>query len=192
MHCRFPSTFIAAASRLLTVAALFLAVFAGASHATPEQDDLFKALKAAPNQDEATLIENEIWKSWMAAGPTLDIRSKVKTAMELRDNYDLAGAKMLLDEVIFEAPEYSEGWNQRAFILFLQGDYEASLEDIERALRLEPRHFGALSGKGMILMTMGRMDLGQKVLREAVDIHPYLKERDMLLPENRPAKGVDL
>ncbi|MEP4767782.1 MAG: tetratricopeptide repeat protein [Roseibium sp.] len=192
MHHRFPSTFIAAASRLLTVVGLFLAVFAGTSHATPEQDDLFKALKTAPNQAEATLIENEIWKSWMAAGPTLDIRSKVKTAMELRDNYDLAGAKVLLDDVIVEAPDYSEGWNQRAFILFLQGDYEASLADIDRALELEPRHFGALSGKGMILMTLGRTDFGQKVLREAVDIHPFLKERNMLLPENRPAKGVDL
>lgn len=192
MKHRFPLLDFASTARLMVIAGLFLTAFSGFSHATPEQDDLFKALKTAPNQAEATLIENEIWKSWMAAGPTLNIRSKVKTAMELRDNYDLVGAKVLLDDVIVEAPEYSEGWNQRAFILFLQGDYEASLADIERALELEPRHFGALSGKGMILMTLGRTDLGQKVLRKAVDIHPFLKERNMLLPENRPAKGVDL
>ncbi|MEP5584445.1 MAG: tetratricopeptide repeat protein [Roseibium sp.] len=192
MHHRFPSLYLASTARFIVIAGLFLTAFSGYSNATPEQDDLFKALKTAPNQAEATLIENEIWKSWMAAGPTLDIRSKVKTAMELRDNYDLAGAKVLLDDVIVEAPDYSEGWNQRAFILFLQGDYEASLADIDRALELEPRHFGALSGKGMILMTLGRSDLGQKALRKAVDIHPFLKERNMLLPENRPAKGVDL
>ena len=106
--------------------------------------------------------------------------------MRMRGQYDFQGARDLLDEVIAEAPDYAEGWNQRAFVLFLQGNYEASLEDIDKTLALEPRHFGALSGKAMIFMTLGRVKLGQETLRQAVEIHPYdlaSGRRNSSLPE---------
>lgn len=160
----------------------------GAQQSDVERDALFAALKAAPDPTEAKRIENQIWESWIAAAPTDEVRSKVEKAMQRRSVYDFQGAKDILDEVVVEAPDYSEGWNQRAFVSFLQGNYEDSLADIEKALELEPRHFGALSGQAMIFMTMGRMQLGQKALREAVKIHPYLKERGLLVEE----KGQDL
>ncbi|MCV0428287.1 MAG: tetratricopeptide repeat protein [Roseibium sp.] len=171
---------------------LFLG-FAGPLHATTapqatEHDALFEALKNAPNEAEAQLIENNIWMAWLDAAPTAKIRSKLDTAMQRRGQYDFQGARELLDEVVNDAPDFAEGWNQRAFVFFLQGNYEASLEDIERTLALEPRHFGALSGRAMIYMTMGRVQLGQDSLREAVKIHPYLKERNMLIEP----KGLDL
>ncbi|MDN3720063.1 tetratricopeptide repeat protein [Roseibium salinum] len=146
------------------------------------------AEKKAANEEEARKIEDDIWHSWLDAAPTPEIREKIDTAMRRRDSYDFQGAKDLLDEVVEEVPDYSEGWNQRAFVLFLQGNYEASLEDAERALALEPRHFGALSGKAIILMTLGRVQPAQEALRQAVEIHPFLKERHMLIePE-----GVEL
>ncbi|MEM9632184.1 MAG: tetratricopeptide repeat protein [Pseudomonadota bacterium] len=179
------------------LAAVFVCLFAvigntsSVSHAASppkDRDALFEALKNAPNEAEAQLIENDIWMSWLDAAPSAEIRSKLDTAMQRRNVFDLQGAKELLDDIVEQAPGYSEGWNQRAFVYFLQGNYEASLEDIERALALEPRHFGALSGKAIIFMTMGRVQLGQKVLRKAIKIHPYLKERNLLIePE-----GMDL
>jgi tetratricopeptide (TPR) repeat protein len=172
----------------VVLAALGAAFLSFSALAASDRDALFDALKNAPSEIEAEKIEDEIWKSWLAEAPTADIREKVDTAMERRDSYDFQGAKTLLDQVVEEAPGYSEGWNQRAFILFLQGDYEASLEDIERTLALEPRHFGALSGKALIFMTLGRIKLGQEVLRKAIAIHPFLKERDMLIEP----QGVDL
>ena len=48
-------------------------------------------------------------------------------------------------------------------------------------LALEPKHFGALAGKARILMRQGRVSLGQKALREAIDIHPWIAERTMLI-----------
>ncbi|MHA7777482.1 tetratricopeptide repeat protein [Roseibium sp. M-1] len=158
------------------------------AEATPEQDNLFEALKNATNEEEASKIEDAIWRSWLDQAPTPEIRQKVDSAMRKRGSYDFAGAKELLDDVVSEAPDYSEGWNQRAFILFLQGNYEDSLVDIEKALALEPRHFGALSGRAIIFMTLGRVQLGQEALKEAIEIHPFLKERDMLI---KP-QGVDL
>lgn len=171
-------------------AVFFLGLLAAAApvHATSEQDSLFEALKNATNEEEAGRIEDAIWRSWLDAAPSPEIRGKIDSAMRKRGAYDFQGAKELLDDVVSEAPDYSEGWNQRAFILFLQGNYEASLEDIDRALALEPRHFGALSGRAIILMTLGRVQLGQEALKEAVEIHPFLKERDMLI---KP-QGVDL
>ncbi len=170
------------------LALLALLALALPAPAMPERDALFEALKNAPSELEAEKIENEIWKSWLEAAPTPEIQAKLEEGMHRRNVYDFQGAKDLLDEVIAEAPDYPEGWNQRAFVLFLQGNYEDSLEDIERALELEPRHFGALSGKAMIFMTLGRVKLSQKALREAVRIHPYLKERNMLIQPG----GVDL
>jgi tetratricopeptide (TPR) repeat protein len=175
------------------VAALWaFTTYVGVASSSPqlsnEQDSLFGALRTAPNEAEAQRIENDIWMSWLEAAPTPEIRTKLDTAMQKRGVYEFQSAKELLDDVVEEAPDYSEGWNQRAFILFLQGNYEASLEDIERVLDLEPRHFGALSGRAIIFMTMGRVDLGQKALREAMEIHPFLKERGMLIEQ----KGLDL
>ena len=104
-------------------------------------------------------------------------------------------ALRLLDEVVTAAPGYAEGWNQRAFIRFLKDDLDGSLEDIDRTLELEPKHFAALAGKAMILMRQGRMELGQAALRRAVEIHPWLKERSMLIPapgEVVPGPGRDI
>lgn len=167
---------------------LGLVWFTVASYAENARDALFDALKNAPSEAEAEVIENDIWRSWLEAAPSPNLQAKLETAMRMRGQYDFQGARDLLDEVIAEAPDYAEGWNQRAFVLFLQGNYEASLEDIDKTLALEPRHFGALSGKAMIFMTLGRVKLGQETLRQAVEIHPYLKERSMLIAP----KGVDL
>ncbi|WP_428640895.1 tetratricopeptide repeat protein [Roseibium sp.] len=176
-----PDGFAAPLLRLPALLVLCLSLLAAPAGATTEQDTLFEALKNAPNEAEARKIEDDIWYSWLDAAPTADIRQKVDDAMRRRGAYDFKGAKELLDQVVVEAPDYSEGWNQRAFILFLQGNYEASLEDIERTLALEPRHFGALSGRAIIFMTQGRVKLGQKALKEALAIHPFLKERSMLI-----------
>jgi len=173
---------------LLVLALLGVAAQMQPASAASDKDALFDALKNAPSEQAAEQIENEIWKAWLESAPAPELQVKVETAMQRRNVQDFQGAKKLLDEVTQAAPDYSEGWNQRAFVLFLQGNYEASLEDIERTLELEPRHFGALSGRAMIFMTLGRVKLGQKALREAVAIHPFLKERDMLIQP----QGVDL
>lgn len=174
--------------RLLAVVVLGLATITSSARADTSTDDLFEALKNAPNEKEARLIETEIWEAWIDAAPSPELREQVESAMRMRGEYNYQGAREVLDKVVAEAPDYPEGWNQRAFILFLQGDYEASLADIKKVLELEPRHFGALSGQAMIYITQGRAELAQKTLRDAVNVHPYLKERALLI---KP-KGVDL
>lgn len=169
-----------AASGLL--AAVIAALVSAPALARADTDALFAALKAAASEREARAIEAEIWEGWIDAAPTPEINAMTREAMDKRASYDFEGARVLLNEVVARAPDYAEGWNQRAFVLFLQEKYDASLADLDRALSLEPRHFGAMSGKARILMGQGRMRLGQKILREAVALHPFIQERHMLIP----------
>lgn len=146
---------------------------------------LFTALQTAPDEITARQIENQIWQFWLSAQKGI-IRQHMSDALAARRSYDYDKALSLLNTITKQAPEYAEGWNQRATVLFLKGKYDASLDDIERVLALEPFHFGALSGRAQILIRQGRFALGQKSLRAAVKINPWLRERSMLVPPLAP------
>ena len=90
----------------------------------------------------------------------------MQEAQDRRQMLDLTTALKLLDQLVKEAPDWAEAWNQRATIRFMVGDYEGSLADIDRVLPLEPKHFGALSGEALILMQLGRTDEAQAVLKQ--------------------------
>lgn len=142
-------------------------------------DDLFIQLKAARDEAGARAIENEIWQAWMVSGdPTID--RAMEEVMRLRRNYDFRGAIALLDRIVVEAPDYAEAWNQRATMHFMVEEFDAALVDIARTLALEPRHFGALSGRALIRMRHGAFPEALADLRAAVAVHPYLRERSMI------------
>lgn len=144
-----------------------------------ERADLFAALKAAPSQQIADAAVAAIWEHWQTAPDARAQRMLDAARLNMR-RADLNGAVDILDALTAYVPDYSEGWNTRATALFMQQKYEASLADVGKVLALEPKHFGALSGKAMILVRQGRPDEAQSVLREAVAIHPFLSERRML------------
>src|SRR5690606_4126207 len=157
-----------------------------------ERERLFRDLQTAATERQGRMAEDAIWRMWMAQAPSSAIAEAIAEAMRRRESYDWSTALTILDRVVTDAPDYAEGWNQRAFIRFLKQDFDGSLEDIDRALALEPLHFAALSGQALILMQLGRIETGQKVLRQAIEIHPWLKERSMLIPmpgETAPATG---
>ncbi len=171
---------------------------AGATAVDVRRTKLFAALKAATSEAEGRAAEAAIWRFWMRAAPDSTTRRLVEDAMSRRGNYDFAGARERLDEAITRSPTYAEAFNQRGFIRFLQEDFDGALEDVDRAIALEPNHFGAMAGRAHILMRQGRFRLAQAQLREAVAVHPFLKERAMLVPpvDTAPEKpagdGIDL
>lgn len=159
---------------------------AGPAVTTPDRaelkDRLFRDLAAAKTEEQGRAAEDAIWEMWIDH-PDPAIRAAIRLGMDQRESYDWDGAIATFSTVIERDPGYAEGWNQRAFIHFLKEDYDASLADLEKALALEPRHFGAMSGKALIFLQSGRFDKGQQLLRRAVTIHPFLKERRMLVPQ---------
>lgn len=145
-----------------------------------ESERLFDFLGAAKTEAEARSIEDEIWRHWFLA-PDAKAAELMGQAMERRRNYDFAGAVEVLDELVAANPDWAEAWNQRATIRFMQGDLPGSLADVEETLQREPRHFGALAGMALILTQQGRIEQAQAILRKAVDIDPFLREKALLV-----------
>jgi tetratricopeptide (TPR) repeat protein len=138
-------------------------------------DFLFEALKVAPDADSAKHIENRIWALWVASGSDTAnlLMTRVKTATDAKD---MELAIKLLDSIIEIRPNYVEAWNRRATIYYMQKDYTRSMADIRQVLALEPRHFGAISGLGMILHEFGDDKRALDAFRRAVQIHPHLQK----------------
>lgn len=139
-------------------------------------DALFAQLKAAPDENAARAITDEIWRIWMTP-PDPRLAARMQDVMMLRQTADFASAIGLLDEIVVAYPSYAEGWNQRATIYYMLGNYEKSLADIDKVLEFEPRHFGALVGRAVIYKTMGKEDLALADIQAALAIHPFLAER---------------
>jgi len=149
--------------------------------------DLMQALAGAATQPQADRIAARIWQIWLTA-PDEVAQAVLDSALRHRKSYDFRGAIKDLDRLIEAYPDYAEGWNQRAPMYFMRGDYPASLADVAEVLALEPRHFGALSGKAIILYRQGKLALARIAVHEALKVHPFLHERALL---DVPA-GTDL
>lgn len=136
-------------------------------------DDLFSRLKEADAGGSAR-IETQIWSEWSKSGsPAMDLLlMRGRAAMAAGD---LPTAIEHLTALIDHAPDFAEGWNARATAYFQAGEFGPSVADIAQVLRLNPRHFGALAGFGMILEETGRDKEALEVYRAALAIHPHLE-----------------
>ncbi len=137
-------------------------------------DRLFDALKIAPDDESAKFVENRIWALWMnSTSDTANLlMGRVKTAVEAQD-LDLA--IKLLNAIIDIKPDFTEAWNRRATVYYAKKELGRALDDIRQVLTREPRHFGALSGLGIILQEMGDERHALDVFRRALAIHPHLE-----------------
>jgi tetratricopeptide (TPR) repeat protein len=137
-------------------------------------DFLLGALKAAPDDTSAKAIEDRVWAVWMSAGneTTGLLMTRAKKAID-EDDYDLA--LRLLDSIIEIKPDFTEAWNRRATVYFMKKDYTDSLADLLKVLAREPRHFGALSGLGLIMQDIGDDKRALDAYRKALDVYPRLK-----------------
>jgi tetratricopeptide (TPR) repeat protein len=155
-------------------------------------DFLFEALKVAPDAESAKHIENRIWALWLASGSDTAnlLMTRVKTAI---DGKDPRLALKLLDSIIELKPDYVEAWNRRATIYYMQKDYTRSMADIRQVLALEPRHFGAISGLGMIMQEFGDDKRALDAFRRAVQVHPHLQKiPDLIKTLTEKVEGRDI
>jgi tetratricopeptide (TPR) repeat protein len=137
-------------------------------------DLLFKALKAAPDKETAKAIEIRIWATWMVS-PSDTANLLMTRVREAIEGKDLKLATRLLDAIIKIKPSYVEAWNQRATIEYQERQYGRAISDIGQVLRREPRHFGALSGLGMIYQDIGDDKEALEAYRRALKIYPKLQ-----------------
>ena len=141
--------------------------------------DLIRAAQAAEDERSGRMLSNEMWALWSDA-PDSYAQELLDEGMSRRNIYDYDGAMKAFEALIAYCPDYAEGYNQRAFIHFLQEGFEAALPDLKRTLDLSPRHVGALSGQALTFHALGRNAEAALSLRAALDLNPWLGERHLL------------
>ena len=144
---------------------------------------MFKALLATDDDAKAQTIERRIWDIWLESGDdAIDVLMATGTRAMGERKFKLALKSF--NAIIAADASFAEGWNKRATLYYLMGDYEAAIADVEHTLALEPRHFGALSGMGLISAALkddkAALDWYDQAL--AVNPHmPFIKLRSEIL-----------
>ena len=144
------------------------------------------------NAGEGKAIERQIVVEWLVSGDdeidTHDDRRRWSpwtcTPFGRRSSY--------LDKVVAAKPDYVEGWNKRATVYYYMDEYDSSLADIEKTLAIEPRHFGALAGLGMIMQDVGNMPGAIAAFERAVAVNPSLDNLKAAIEQLKARIGQDI
>ena len=139
----------------------------------PRLDRLFTELKLAADQASADDIAAEIWALWRKTDNPVAAQALADGSEAIRTR-QYRSAYRHFSKVIEQAPAFAEGWNARATVLYLMGAYRESINDIRETLQREPRHFGALSGLGLIFLQQKQFGPAAAAFRDALLINPHL------------------
>ena len=157
---------------IVSISLLFASKVALADQNDPRLNNLFKKLNETENQNEIRDLISDIWNIWYEVDDTkvIEYFEKGIQAMNLR-NYPLA--IRFFNNLIEEDPNFAEGWNKRATVHFMMGNFDQSMQDIIKTLELEPRHFGALDGMGLIFIHQGQFQQAIDVYDKMLEIFPF-------------------
>ena len=157
---------------IVSISLLFASKIALADQNDPRLNNLFKKLNETENQDEIRDLISDIWNIWYEVDDpkVIEYFEKGIQAMNLR-NYPLA--IRFFNNLIEENPNFAEGWNKRATVHFMMGNFDQSMQDIIKTLELEPRHFGALDGMGLIFIHQGQFQQAIDVYDKMLEIFPF-------------------
>lgn len=149
----------------------------GAKVSTKPQtlDDMFIELRRAKSEAAAGGVAERIKERWDKSGSaTVDLL--MQWAGEAMDRKDWAATQDFLDQVVVLKPDFAEGWNRRATMHYLAGNFPKSMADIERTLALEPRHFGALAGMAIIFLEIGKKEPALAAYKRVLEVYPQMRE----------------
>ena len=139
-----------------------------------ELDNLFLKLKLSDNAVLARNYESKIWKIWLNSGSSDASNNQMQIGLKLMENGQLVHAQKVFEEISIKDPNWAESYNKIATIKFLKGDYSGSINDIKKTLKLEPRHFGAISGLVQINIILKNYEQALKNLEYVLKIHPNI------------------
>lgn len=145
--------------------------------------------------DESPIVrgfaERGLWVLWTRSGDKA-IDALMAKAAEQMQAQRFTEAIATLTEVIRRKPAFAEGWNRRATVLYLAGEYQKSLSDCDEVMKRNPQHFGALAGYGQIYFQLERYDKAIEYWRRALAVNPNMtgvelniKGAEQLLAEKR-------
>ena len=163
--------------------AIAVPVPACADQNDPQLDDLFIALQAGPSKRQAANLELEIWTRWCSHPDDPLANRQMKKGIKLMNSGHLSAAESVFSRIINSHPDFAEAWNKRATVRFFRGNDTGSASDILQVIKLEPRHFGALSGLGMIRVRAGDLEGAIKAYKAAQRMNPYLPQIEAIIDQ---------
>ena len=158
---------------------LLFTIFSASNGLCSNLDGLFNDLKNSQNSEKAKEFENKIWDYWISDGSNEINNQKMKEGINLINQGRLKDALSLFIKLSKSEPNWAEPINKIATIRFLIGDYYGSISDIQLTLKLEPRHFGAISGLAQINFALGRYEDALENIRYVETIHPYIGIKEL-------------
>ena len=158
---------------------------ANAEERESELNNLFQQLKNS-EATKAIEIENKIWKIW-SIHPSNDRRGYRLTELLAQGSFLMAKEELnrayeIFSQIILVDPNWSEAWNKRATVLYLLGRYQQSQKDIDEVLKLEKRHFGALSGQGLVQTELKNYEKAINSYKEVQKIYPSMQAPKVMIP----------
>ena len=173
--------------KLLSILVISLMFFSNvnAEERESELNNLFTQLKNSEISN-AIEVENKIWKIW-STHPASDRKGYRLTELLAQGSFlmaekELNGAYEIFSQIILVDPNWSEAWNKRATVLYMLGRYQESQEDIDEVLKLEKRHFGALSGQGLVQTELKNYEKAINSYKEVQKIYPSMQAPKVMIP----------
>ena len=158
---------------------LIILIFSNLSYANENYkmqiDKLFNQLKTTNNYENSKKIESKIWKLWTTHPSEESLTALLADGSFYMSQNKLETAYETFTKTIELDSNWAEAWNKRATVLYLMGKYELSQADIDKVLKLEKRHFGALSGQGLVQTALKNYQKAIDSYIEAHKIHPNMK-----------------
>ena len=159
-------------TRILTVAALiFYSTLVPADQTDDRLETLFITLSSSSDEQVIRSTENQIWEIWFAH-PNSDVERLMQIGVQRMNANRQTEALIIFSELVENFPDYAEAWNRRATLHYILGNYQESIDDIERVLSLEPRHFGALSGLGLVYLQLDQLRKAKEAFEDLIEVHP--------------------
>lgn len=150
-----------------------------------ELDTLFNQLKNSKTTNVRE-VENKIWKIW-STHPSEDRKGIRLTQLMAKGDFLMSQQKLndayeIFSILISTDPSWSEAWNKRATALYLLGRFQESQNDIDVVLKLENRHFGALSGQGLVQIELKNYEMALKSYKKVLEIYPLMEAPKVMIP----------
>lgn len=136
-------------------------------------DGLFEQLGTTSEQAMADQLTAEIWTIWLETADS-DSQQMMQQGIDAMNERDLDRALSVYDTLTEKEPDFAEAWNKRATVHYMLGNINESAVDVKKTLELEPRHFGALSGLGLLYIASGKAEAALTAFEQALEVNPHL------------------
>jgi tetratricopeptide (TPR) repeat protein len=128
-----------------------------------------------PDPVVRTLADQSLWQVWSRSGDA-EVDGLFQRGLDQMNRRDFGEAIDTFSQIIQKKPDFAEGWNKRATLYYLIGQYEQSLADCEEVIRRNPAHFGALSGFGLNYLHLGKPEQALDYFERALAVNPNLDQ----------------